>query len=318
MTSFGLHVTTYPELNGPTSLAAYLHEVGDTLESTGVFSTLWLSDHVQHLGPEGPHRPMPESHLVLAAVAAHTTTLHLGILATSVLYRPPALLAKMITTIDALSGGRAILGIGAGHPRTEAEHLAYGYAFPPVGERMAILDDALETIRSMTGPLAVAGAPPNWPRPVDADGIPILVAGSGEQRLLRIAAHHADMINLSFPSGDTIERLPHKLDVLARHCATVGRDPATITVTYKALLAVEASRAEAAEAGERWCAPRGLTGLDQRSGVFVGEPTHIAEQVRPFLDAGVEHLVIELAAGADAKTISLAAEALAPLIGDRT
>lgn len=315
MTTFGLHLTTYPDLDTPGALAAYLRDVGDTLEATGVFSTLWLTDHVQHLGPEGPERPMPESHVVLAAVAAGTVDLHLGILATSALYRKPALLAKMITTLDALSGGRAILGIGAGHPRTHAEHVAYGYEFPPIGERMAILDDALRTIRAMTGPVPRADAPPNWPRPV-AGNIPILVAGSGEQHLLRIAACYADMVNLSFPSGDTLERVPHKLDVLARHCAAIGRDPATVAVTYKALLGIGTSRVEAVGTAEHWTGSRGMIGLDQRRGVFVGEPRDIAEQVRPFLDAGVDHLVVELAGATDAKSIALAAEALAPLQGD--
>src|SRR5207253_2727376 len=135
-----------------------------------------------------------------------TNRLRLGILATSVLYRQPTLLAKMITTLDALSDGRAILGIGAGHPRTESEHQEYGYDFPSVAERMAVLEDALVLIRSMIGRTPVDGAPACWPRSVGAD-IPILVAGSGEQRLLRIAALHADMVNLSFPSGDTLERI---------------------------------------------------------------------------------------------------------------
>jgi alkanesulfonate monooxygenase SsuD/methylene tetrahydromethanopterin reductase-like flavin-dependent oxidoreductase (luciferase family) len=121
------------------------------------------------------------------------------------------------------------------------------------------------------------------------------------------------MVNLSFPSGDTLQRLPHKLDVLARHCAAVGRDPSEITVTYKALLAIGSSAAEARQAAERWCGPRGLSGLDHDTGVFVGEPGAIAEQVMPFLEAGVEHLVVELAGGADPKAIALAGEALAAL-----
>ena len=178
---------------------------------------------------------------------------------------------------------------------------------------MRILDEALSTIRAMVGATVDPTAPPNWPRPVQADGIPILVAGSGEQCLLRIAARHADMVNLSFPSGDTLERLPHKLDVLARHCATVGRDPAQITVTYKALLAVGRSRRTAQEAARRWCEPRGITGVDEHAGVFVGEPDEIAEQVRPFLEAGVDHLIVELAGGADGEAVNLASEALSAL-----
>jgi alkanesulfonate monooxygenase SsuD/methylene tetrahydromethanopterin reductase-like flavin-dependent oxidoreductase (luciferase family) len=233
MTTFGLHLTSYPVSDEAGSLAAFTRDVAAAAEGSGVFRALWLTDHVQNLGPEGPAAPMPESHLVLAAIAACTEKLNLGLLATAVVYRNPALLAKMITTLDVLSGGRAILGIGAGHPRTQAEAESYGYSFPSVGTRMDMLDHALEVIRSMTGPEPVSGAPPNWPRPLRVGGIPVLVADSGEQRLLRIAAKHADMINLSLPSGDSLARIPHKLDVLRRHCATIGRDPALITVTLQ-------------------------------------------------------------------------------------
>lgn len=311
MTTFGLHLTSYPVPDG--SIAAYTREVAAAAEDSGVFGALWLTDHVQNLGPEGPAGPMPESHLVLAAIAASTSRLGLGLLATSVVYRNPALLAKMITTIDVLSGGRAVLGIGAGHPRTQAEAESYGYAFPPVRARMEMLDRALAVIRSMTGPDPVRGAPPNWPRPLHAGGIPVLVAGSGEQRLLRIAAKHADMINLSLPSGDGLARIPHKLEVLRQHCATVGRDPALITVSYKAVMAVAASRERARAAWDRWGAPRGLGEPAAGSGAFVGEPAGIADMVRPFLDAGVGHLIVELADGATPESVALAAKALAPL-----
>jgi hypothetical protein len=207
MTTFGLHLTSYPAPDPGNSIAAYTRDVAAAVEGSGVFSALWLTDHVHNLGPGGPTAPMPESHLVLAAIAASTQELDLGLLATSVVYRNPALLAKMITTLDVLSGGRAILGIGAGHPRTQAEAESYGYQFPPIGTRMDMLDHALAVIRSMTGPEPAGGAPPNWPRPLRAGGIPVLVAGSGEQRLLRIAAKHADMINLSLPSGDSLARM---------------------------------------------------------------------------------------------------------------
>jgi alkanesulfonate monooxygenase SsuD/methylene tetrahydromethanopterin reductase-like flavin-dependent oxidoreductase (luciferase family) len=229
-------------------------------------------------------------------------------------YRNPALLAKMITTLDVLSGGRAILGIGAGHPRTQAEAESYGYRFPPVGTRMEMLDRALEVIRSMIGPEPVGGAPPNWPRPLRAGGIPVLVAGSGEQRLLRIAAKHADMINLSLPSGDGLARIPHKLDVLRQHCATVGRDPALITVTYKATMAVAESRGQARAAWDQWGLPFGISEPAAEAGAFVGEPAEIADMIRPFLDAGVQHLIVELAGGARPESVALATKALAPLV----
>ncbi len=142
----------------------------------------------------------------------------------------------------------------------------------------------------------------------------MLVAGSGEQRLLRIAAKHADMINLSLPSGDSLARIPHKLDVLRQHCATVGRDPAQITVTYKATMAVAESREQARAAWGRWAPSFGLGEPAAEAGAFVGEPAEIADMVRPFLDAGVDHLVVELAGGTGPESIALAAKALAPLM----
>jgi alkanesulfonate monooxygenase SsuD/methylene tetrahydromethanopterin reductase-like flavin-dependent oxidoreductase (luciferase family) len=313
MTTFGLHLTSYPTPGAAGSLAAYVRDVTAAAEDSGVFGALWLTDHLHSLGPAGPAAPVPESHLVLAAVAATTSKLDLGLLATSVVYRNPALLAKMITTLDVLSGGRAILGIGAGHPRTQAEAESYGYQFPPVGARMGMLDHALDVIRSMTGPAPADGAPPNWPRPLRPGGIPVLVAGSGEQRLLRIAAKHADMINLSLPAGDTLARIPHKLDVLCQHCATVGRDPAQITVTYKATMAVAESHDEARAAWDQWGPRFGLSEPDDEAGAFVGEPAQIAGLIQPFIDAGVRHLIVELADGATPESIALAAKALAPL-----
>jgi alkanesulfonate monooxygenase SsuD/methylene tetrahydromethanopterin reductase-like flavin-dependent oxidoreductase (luciferase family) len=312
MPTFGLHLTGYPVPGASGSVAAYAQQVAAAAEESGVFGTLWLTDHLQNRGPGGP-APAPEPHLVLAAIAARTERVDLGVLAASVVYRNPALLAKMITTLDALSGGRAVLGIGAGHPRTQGEAEAYDYAFPPVRTRMDLLDQALQVIRPMIGP--EPGGRPNSPRPVRAGGIPVLVAGSGEQRLLRIAAKHADMINLSLPSGDILARIPHKLDVLRRHCATVGRDPARIRVTYKATMAVADSRDQARAAWDQWAPSFGLTEPAAADGAFVGQPADIAAMARPFLDAGVDHLIVELAGGASPDSVALAAKALAPLAG---
>jgi alkanesulfonate monooxygenase SsuD/methylene tetrahydromethanopterin reductase-like flavin-dependent oxidoreductase (luciferase family) len=179
---------------------------------------------------------------------------------------------------------------------------------------MEMLDHALEVIRPMISTTPGGGAPPNWPRPLRPGGIPVLVAGSGEQRLLRIAAKYADMINLSLPSGDTLARIPHKLDVLRQHCLTVGRDPAQITVTYKATMAVAESREHARAAWDRWAPSFGLREPAAEAGAFVGEPADIAGMILPFLHAGVDHLVVELAGGTGPESIALAAKALAPLM----
>jgi len=317
MTTFGIHLTTFdaPQLSGDRLLPG-LVEIADVLESSPGFSALWLADHMQDLRPGAAQAPMPEAYLTLAALAGRTTRLDLGVLATSVLYRSPALLAKMVTTLDALSGGRAILGIGAGHPRTEAEHRRYGVDFPTVPQRMALLDEALRTIRAMISADADPTAPPNWPRPARSGGIPLLVAGSGEQRLLRVAARYADLINLSFPSGDSLDRIPHKLAVLAEHCRTVGRDPATIGVTYKGVLCLADSPVAAGTIWDRWRRARGLPdGLDSRHGVFVGEPSQIADQLQPWLKAGIAHIVFELPNIDDLEAVARAGQLLGDLSG---
>jgi alkanesulfonate monooxygenase SsuD/methylene tetrahydromethanopterin reductase-like flavin-dependent oxidoreductase (luciferase family) len=313
MTTFGLHLTDFsaPQFAGHRLLDA-VTEIASALDRDPAFTTLWVTDHLQNLGPAGPSAPMPEAYSLLNAVAARTSSLQLGVLATSVLYRRPTMLAKLVSTLDALSNGRAILGIGAGHPRTEAEHRAYGYEFPSVGQRMNLLESALATIRPMIAATATPASPPNSPRPARPAGIPVLVAGSGEQRLLRIAARHADMINLSFPSGDTLDRIAHKRDVLAAHCATVGRGPAEITITYKAVLSVAETSTRAHAVWDEWRAGRGIPDLNSRAGVFVGSSAEVAAQFEPWLRAGIDHFVLELP-HTDPASVALAGATLAGL-----
>lgn len=321
MPTFSLHLTNFCHPDEPddrlfdrTVTLAQIMERSD-------FDGLWLTDHLRYLGPEGPSMPMPEAYVLLGGIAARTDKLRLGVLATSVTYRNPALLAKMVSTLDVISGGRAILGIGAGHPRTEAEQRSCGFSFPPIGERMGRLEEALQIIRAMFREEA-----PTWsgrhfeiseafnaPRPVQRGGPPILVAGSGELRLLRLVAKYGDMCNLSFPSGDRLEALPHKLEVLASHCQAVGRDPADIRVTYKAVLAVADTEAEAERLWTAYREVRAMPPFDSRAGVFVGTPRTIAEQAEPFLDAGVDELIVELPDAHNLEHVHGAAEALASM-----
>ena len=322
MPTFGLHLTNFRHPTDPDArLFERTVELARTMERSGSFDSLWLTDHLRYLGPEGPAAPMPESYVLLGAIAARTETLRLGVLATSVTYRNPALLARMVSTLDVISGGRAILGIGAGHPRTEAEQRSYGFGFPPIGARMSWLEEALEIVRAMFREEA-----PSWsgrhfeiheasnaPRPVQPGGPPILVAGSGELRLLRLVAKYADMCNLSAPSGDSLAVLPHKRDVLARHCQAVGRNPADIRITYKAFVSVAETQDEADRLWTAFREARGMPPLDGRAGVFIGPPQKIAEEAKPFLDAGVDELIVELPDAHNLEHVHAAAEALALL-----
>jgi alkanesulfonate monooxygenase SsuD/methylene tetrahydromethanopterin reductase-like flavin-dependent oxidoreductase (luciferase family) len=239
--------------------------------------------------------------MLLAAAAASTSRLRLGLLVASATFRHPALLVKMVTTLDVLSGGRAVLGIGAGHPRTEVEHRAYGIPFPPLGERIDRLEDALRLTRSMLR----GEGPPNAPAPIGP--LPVMVGGSGERRMLRLVARYADMCNLSGPAGDDLSTIPHKLDVLARHCIAVGRDRSDITVTYKAMLIVAASEAGAREA---WDAYRADRGLPAQTPAFVGTQEQVGSQVGAFLDAGIDEVIVEVPGGHDPDALSEAGRAL--------
>ena len=299
---FGLHLTDYSHPAwADTQLLPRLSLVCETLEESPAFDTLWLNDHLHHLGPEGPGAPRPESMMMLAAAATQTSTLRLGLLVASATFRHPALLVKMVSTLDVLSGGRVVLGLGAGHPRSEVEHRAYGIPFPPLGERLDQLEEALRLTRAMLR----RDGPPNIPAPVGP--LPVMVGGSGEQRLLRLVARYADMCNFSAPGGDSLALIPHKLEVLKRHCEAVGRDWKEITVTYKSVMVVDDSEQEARQAWDDYRAARGLPG---EALAFVGTPDQIAHQVAAFLDAGVDEVIVELPEAHDPGTIRAASESL--------
>ena len=299
---FGLHLTDFAHPAwGDGQLLPRLTSVCQALEESPAFDTLWLNDHLHHPGPEGPMAPRPEAMMLLAAAAVRTSTLRLGLLVASATFRHPALLVKMVTTLDVLSGGRAVLGLGAGHPRTEVEHQTYGIPFPPLGERLDRLEDALQLTRAMLR----GSGPPNFPAPVGP--VPIMVGGSGEQRLLRLVARYADMCNLSAPAGDSLESIPHKLEVLERHCEAVGRDRREIAVTYKGVMVVAGSEGAAREAWDAYRTPRGLP---PGTPAFVGTSEQVARHVAAFLDAGVDEVIVEVPAAHDPDLLRDAGKAL--------
>ena len=178
---------------------------------------------------------MLEGNMALAGIAARTSKARLGLLVGGVTYRNPALLAKMCTTLDVISGGRAWFGIGAAW--FEAEHDAYGVRFPPLKERFEHLEDTLRIARAMfteeratvEGTHHRVDGALNNPKPVRGD-IPILIGGSGERKTLRLVAQYGDGCNVF---GD-LERFQHLMGVLDRHCEDVGRDPSEITRTTMA------------------------------------------------------------------------------------
>jgi F420-dependent oxidoreductase-like protein len=280
---FALHLPnyTFPD-EAPERIFDNIVEQVRAAEEAG-FSLVTVMDHLYQIPGVGPVTdPMLEAWSTLAAIARETTRVRLGTLVTGVTYRNPAYLAKTVTTLDAISGGRALLGLGAAW--NEEEHRGYGYDFPPLRERMDRLDEALTLIRAMfteerpsfDGRHYRIHEALNVPRPIQPGGPRVMVGGGGEQRTLRIAAKHADLTHW-FALG--IETLRRKTDLLERYCEEIGRDPATIERTIGAPVIV----AESDDVAKAWLE---RIPADRRPFLNVGTAEQMAEAMRPYLDAG--------------------------------
>ena len=224
-----LQVSRFPWGDDP---LAWLRDVALAADEAG-FAGLALMDHLIQIPQVGrPWDPIPEPWVTLGAVAALDTRLRLGTLCTPVTFRRPGITAKAAATLSALSGGRAFVGIGAGW--WEREHAAFGLPFPSAPERLDELERAILVMRALWAPGTKSYAAEGvslpettcYPRPTAS--IPVVVGGGGERRTLRIAAEHGDACNLVASDPQVLRR---KVEVLRRHCADVGRDPAEVTVT---------------------------------------------------------------------------------------
>ena len=281
---FGLQISRFGFPGHPATTARTLAELARAAEETG-FTSLWVMDHFVQIPQVGREwDDLLESYTTLGFLAAATERIRLGTLVTGITYRNIAHLAKLVATLDVLSGGRAWCGIGAAW--FEREHRLYGWEFPPLAERFARLEDALELLPLMWGP----GSPPFegrtisvpeaicYPRPLQ-ERVPIMVGGAGERRTLKLVARHADACNLIGRRAD----IRHKIAVLHEHCAAAGRDPADVRITQ----------------------------LEQACVIAPGEPREgrgaatVAEHVgryRELAEAGVQTAIVGLgvAEGADA------------------
>ena len=230
----GIHFPDFTLPGGPEALPATLAATALAAEEGGC-ATFTLMDHYFQMETLATARdPMLEGYTALGFLAGRTERIGLGLLVTGVTYRHPGLLAKIVTTLDVLSGGRATLGLGAAW--YEREHRGLGVPFPPVAERFERLEEALQICLQMwsddDGPydgrhyqLAETICSP---RPVRSPHPPVMVGGDGERKTLRLVARYADACNLFGRDPETVK---HKLEVLDRHCEDVGRDPAEITRT---------------------------------------------------------------------------------------
>jgi F420-dependent oxidoreductase-like protein len=287
--------------------------LASTAEQAG-FDSVWVMDHFYQLPNIGPRTdPMLEGYTVLAGMAARTKKVRLGTLVTGVTYRNPAFLAKVVTTLDIVSSGRAILGIGAAW--NEDEHRGYGYEFPPVGERLSRLEEALQICHAMfreeapkfEGRYYRIEGTLNFPRPIQPNGPPIMIGGGGEQRTLKLVAQYADMCNIF---GD-VAMVRHKMDVLERHCETVGRDPSTIVKTRLGSLIIRKTDAEAKRLFEQVLNRPGIDKERVRTSFIAGSPDQVAEEAQKLLDAGLDGLIFNMPHMEDPEAIDLAGRTLA-------
>ena len=273
---FGLQISRWGFPGHPATTAETLAAVARAAEEVG-FRSLWVMDHLLQIPQVGREwEDMLESYTTLGYLAGVTRTIRLGTLVTGITYRNLAHLAKIVATLDVLSGGRAMCGLGAAW--FQREHELYGWEFPPRAERYARLEDALELLPLMWGP----GAPRFegrtttiaqavcYPRPLQ-DRIPILVGGSGERKTLRLVARHADACNL-FGDPDTVR---HKVAVLREWCEVEERDRADVQVTHLAAARVIAPGEERVG--------RGAATAEEHIGRF-----------RELADAGVQTAIVGL------------------------
>lgn len=280
------------------------------------FDSVWVPDHLMHAPAVAPSDdPHLECYTTLGALAALTSKVRLGSFVACAAYRNPALHAKMVTTLDVISHGRAVFGIGAGW--FAAEHTAYGFDMGAPGARYERLAEAVAIAKSMFvnqttsfhGDHFRAEEALNSPRPIQQGGPPILIGGNGARRTLRLVAEHADICNV-LGNADVVR---HLMGVLDRHCEAVGRDPSTIcrTVTCMAIVRDTAEEAEGAMPAIYRNNPSPLRPI-------AGTHQQVVTQFRDLLAAGADGLIFTCVQGDGtpdyiALLAELAAEARASL-----
>ena len=308
---FGIHSgQQYTDFPGYLELWRRAEELG--FEWASVF------DHFLPIraNPEGP---CFEGMALLAAMAAHTSRIRIGMIVLGVTYRHPAVVANMAATIDHVSGGRLEFGLGAAW--YQLEHDQYGIPFPPIGQRMDMLDEAARIVRSLWTEPRTTFEGRHYrlqdalcePKPLQAH-LPLWIGGSGERRTLRIAAEHADGWNTLFMPFDEYR---HKVEVLERHCADVGRDASEIRKQLVIPMLLAGDEAEAEERlGER-AARLGIDVAELRSQLLVTTPDECVETLLPYAELGVRDFLLMSRPPGDPRTMELLAREVAPGLRER-
>jgi F420-dependent oxidoreductase-like protein len=309
---FGMQLPSFsfPGSTGP--LFETVKRIARNAEAAG-FDSFWVMDHFYQIRGVGPaEEPMLEGWLALAGVASVTERIRLGTMVSGNIYRNPALLAKMATTLDIISNGRAFVGVGAGWNREESE--GYGFEFPETpGDRLRRLREALQVLTlmlteerpSFRGTYYTIDRALNNPRPLQQPHPPILIGGSGERVTLRLVARYGDACNLF---GDPA-RVGHLLGVLREHCRAVGRNYDEILKTSLGTVLI-ARDEQQLEQKLQAVAPDDASRRALAGRVMIGTVTQIAEQLRALLDAGIDYPIVNFVDAWEAETLSLFAEAV--------
>jgi alkanesulfonate monooxygenase SsuD/methylene tetrahydromethanopterin reductase-like flavin-dependent oxidoreductase (luciferase family) len=282
------------------------------------YDTLWTWDHLYAIFGD-PHQPIFEGYTALAAMAQATERIRLGLFVGANTFRNPGLVAKSVTTIDHISDGRAILGIGGAW--FELEHQAFGIDFGSgFGQRLDWLAEAVPAVRDLLDGGTVTSPPGGRyafdalrldPPPIQTH-VPIMIGGGGERKTLRIVAEYADMWNV-FGTPDVVA---HKDTVLRVHCADVGRDPAAIERTLGCKVTIRSTDAEA-ESVRLALLAHNRTPLERVEGdtsFWTGTPERIAETMIDYVRIGFEHFIVELPAPYDAETMESLATVVRPMV----
>lgn len=319
MTRLGYQIPsfTYPGV-GPARLFDEVARQAREAEDGG-FDTVMVMDHFYQLPMIGtPDMNMLECYTLLAGLARETSRVRLSSLVTGNTYRNPAVLAKIVTTLDIVSGGRAQLGIGAGW--FELEHSSFGIEFGTFTDRFEKLEEALQIILpmlngerpSLDGKWYSVHDAMNEPPPVGR--IPVMIGGGGERKTLRFVAKYADDSNLICPVSD----VARKLAVIDEHCGAEHRDRSTITVTRQQSVCIAPTHEAARSELDAMLAARGLSGADlemARGNVVHGDPDEVAAQMAAQLDLGLDGFTVNAVANCHIPgRVQLLGETLAALI----
>ncbi len=292
---FGLHLGSFSYPGGAAGTAAALRDIGTAAEAAG-FDAIYVMDHLRQIPQVGRGwDDFLDAWTTLAYLAAGTERVRLGTLVTPVTLRHVGQLGKIVATLDVLSGGRAVCGLGLGW--YAEEHAAYGIPFPPVAQRYALLEDALRALPLLWGPGGPAFAghvlrikeAAGYPRPLQPH-VPVIVGGGGERRTLRLAARYADAANVF---GD-LAAVRHKGGVLRKHCVDADRDPAQVALTHLSTALVGADDRQVTELVER-LRPRRQDPAKYAAAVHAGTPDDHIGRFRELAEAGVQEVMVRLA-----------------------